>query len=58
MCSDAISIRLVEWNVAMSLHTKTHLLDKLAPSIAILPETAHPDKTRPALEASGGALTS
>ena len=32
---------------------KARLLQTLAPSIAILPETAHPDKTRPALEVIG-----
>ncbi|KAA0098922.1 hypothetical protein CIW49_13680 [Mycolicibacterium sp. P1-18] len=53
--NDAISIRLVEWNVAMSLHDKTHLLAKLNPTIAVLPESAHPDRTRPALEAIGAS---
>jgi len=51
--NDAISVRLVEWNVAMSLHTKAHLLAKLNPTVAVLPESAHPDKTRPALEVIG-----
>ena len=50
---DAVDVRVVEWNVAMALHRKAGLLADLAPSIAILPETAHPDKTRPALEAVG-----
>lgn len=37
----------------MALHRKAHLLEGLAPSIAILPETAHPDKTRGVLQAIG-----
>lgn len=37
----------------MSLHTKTHLLAKLTPTVAILPESAHPDRIGPALEAIG-----
>lgn len=52
MSSDT-SVRLVEWNVAMSLHTKAHLLATLQPTVAVLPESAHPDRTRPALEAVG-----
>ena len=51
--SDAISVRLVEWNVAMSLQSKAHLLAALKPTIAILPESAHPDRTGQALEAVG-----
>lgn len=58
MTTDAVDLRVVEWNVAMALHRKAHLLDTLAPSIAILPETAHPDKTRPALEAIGATRSS
>ncbi len=46
-------LRLVEWNVAMSLQTKTRLLAQLNPSVAVLPETAHPDKTRLGLKAIG-----
>jgi hypothetical protein len=53
MPGDAISVRLVEWNVAMSLHGKAHLLATLSPTVAVLPESAHPDKTRSALEAIG-----
>jgi hypothetical protein len=37
----------------MSLQSKAHLLAKLKPTIAILPESAHPDRTGPALEAIG-----
>jgi hypothetical protein len=50
-------VRLVEWNVSMALHRKAHLLAELAPTIAVLPETAHADKTRAILE-SVGATTS
>lgn len=41
---DQITVRLVEWNVAMSLHTKADLVARLAPDIAVLPESAHPDR--------------
>lgn len=51
MLTDAIPMRLVEWNVAMSLQKKAHLLAALKPTLAILPEAAHPDKTGLALEA-------
>lgn len=37
----------------MSLHSKAHLLAKLRPTVAILPESAHPDVTRSALGAIG-----
>ena len=37
----------------MSLHTKARLLATLKPTIAILPESAHPDKTAQALESIG-----
>ena len=53
MTSAAISVRIVEWNVAMSVSSKAHLLADLSPTIAILPESAHPDRTRQALEAIG-----
>ena len=53
--NDAISVRLVEWNVAMSLHDKSQLLAKLNPTVAVLPESAHPDRTRAALEAIGAS---
>lgn len=46
-------VRVVEWNVAMSLHTKAHMLAPMQPTVAVLPESAHPDRTRPALEAIG-----
>lgn len=52
MCSD-VPVRLVEWNVAMSLQTKTDALAALQPSIAVLPESAHPSKTWSALQAIG-----
>ena len=58
MTAHTIPIRVVEWNVAMALHRKAHLLPDLAPSIAILPETAHPDRTRPALEDAGATKSS
>jgi hypothetical protein len=45
VCSEVISIRLVEWNVAMSLHKKARLLAKLNPTVAILPESANRDRT-------------
>lgn len=48
-----VRVRLVEWNVSMAVHRKTRLIADLRPSVAILPETAHPDRTRPALEAIG-----
>ncbi len=51
--SDTISVRLVEWNVAMSLHCKAHLLAKLNPTVAILPESANRDKTGSALKEIG-----
>ena len=47
------SVRLVEWNVAMSLQKKASLLEKLKPTVAILPESAHPDKTTQALKSAG-----
>lgn len=53
MCSDVVSVRLVEWNVAMSLHSKAQLLASLNPTVAVLPESAHPDRTWNALEAIG-----
>ncbi len=53
MTGETIPMRLVEWNVAMSLQTKTHLLKTLNPTIAVLPESACPEKTRPALDAIG-----
>lgn len=37
----------------MSLHTKTHLLAALAPDIAVLPESAHPDRVGDVLAAAG-----
>lgn len=46
-------VRVVEWNVAMALQTKAHLLASLHPTVAVLPESAHPDRTRSALEAIG-----
>jgi hypothetical protein len=52
-----VPVRLVEWNVAMSLQTKTRLLAGFQPTIAVLPEAAHPDKTGPALAAVGAAFT-
>lgn len=51
--SDVVSVRLVEWNVAMSLHRKAGLLASLNPTVAVLPESACTDKTRPALEEVG-----
>jgi hypothetical protein len=53
MVNDTIPVRLVEWNVAMSLQNKAQLLAELKPTIAILPESAHPDRTGRALEAIG-----
>lgn len=53
MDAEAVPLRLVEWNVAMSLQSKTHLLTALKPTVAILPESAHPDRTWSALEAIG-----
>lgn len=47
------SVRLVEWNVAMSLQKKAHLLGGLKPSIAVLPESACREKIAPALQAIG-----
>ena len=58
MTDDAVAVRVVEWNVSMALQRKTHLLAKLAPTIAILPETAHRDRTRAALEAIGATMSS
>lgn len=58
MTDDAVSVRVVEWNVSMALHRKAPFLAELAPSIAVLPETAHPDKTRAALEAVGATRSS
>lgn len=46
-------VRLVEWNVSMALHRKAHLLAELAPTLAVLPETAHPQKTQAILESIG-----
>lgn len=37
----------------MGLHGKTHLLQALAPDIAVLPESAHPDRVGDALAAVG-----
>ncbi|MGV0734466.1 hypothetical protein [Mycolicibacter sinensis] len=53
MSGDQITVRLVEWNVAMSLHTKADLVAGLAPDIAVLPESAHPDRIGDALAAVG-----
>ncbi len=53
MSGDSVALRLVEWNVAMSIQTKAHLLATLQPSIAVLPEAAHPDKTGPPLRNIG-----
>jgi len=49
----SVSVRLVEWNVAMSLQTKARHLAKLNPTVAILPESANPDKTGQALKDIG-----
>jgi hypothetical protein len=46
-------VRLVEWNVAMGLQKKAHLLGDLNPTIAVLPESACPEKIAPALEEVG-----
>lgn len=51
--SDPTSIRLVEWNVNMALHTKAHVLASLRPTLAVLPESAHPDRCGAALKAVG-----
>lgn len=48
-----IPVRLVEWNVAMALHRKTEQLALLDPTIAVLPESAHPDRTQKALQSIG-----
>ncbi len=40
------------------MQRKAHLLATLSPTIAILPESAHPDKTRSALEAIGATKSS
>lgn len=53
MPGDGIAVRLVEWNVAMSLQRKALLLADMKPTLAILPESAHPDKTWGALKAIG-----
>lgn len=53
VATEPVSVRLVEWNVAMSLQSKTHLLVPLKPTVAILPESAHPDRTWSALQAIG-----
>ncbi|OBY29172.1 endonuclease/exonuclease/phosphatase family protein [Mycolicibacter kumamotonensis] len=53
MTDDAIRMRLVEWNVAMALHTKAQLVQELTPNIAVLPESAHPDRVGDALAAVG-----
>ncbi|WP_024445209.1 endonuclease/exonuclease/phosphatase family protein [Mycolicibacterium iranicum] len=53
MASNAIAVRLVEWNVAMSLHTKAHLLAALNPTVAVLPESAGTASARDALQAVG-----
>ncbi|MGV0872110.1 hypothetical protein [Mycolicibacterium sp. XJ879] len=53
MCNDAIPVRLVEWNVAMSLHTKAHLLAPLNPTVAVLPESAGTALAKNALQAVG-----
>ena len=57
MTSDALPLRLVEWNVAMALHTKTRLVAALSPDIAILPESAHPDRIGDALAGIGVTST-
>src|SRR6476646_2528601 len=51
--NEMTSVRLVEWNVAMALHRKTHLLSSLEPTIAVLPESSSSPETRSALEAIG-----
>lgn len=53
----ASTFRLVEWNVAMSLHKKAHLLAGLNPTVAILPEAADSDRTRNALKDIGATST-
>ncbi|MCX5044077.1 endonuclease/exonuclease/phosphatase family protein [Aldersonia sp. NBC_00410] len=53
--SSTINVRLVEWNVAMSLHRKAHLLASLKPTMAVLPESANTASTRTALEAIGAS---
>jgi hypothetical protein len=53
MADKACSLRLVEWNVNMSLDRKTHLLAALTPAIAILPESADSERTRDALSRIG-----
>ncbi|WP_131809523.1 endonuclease/exonuclease/phosphatase family protein [Mycolicibacter sinensis] len=53
MTGNARVVRLVEWNVAMALHAKAHLVKTLAPDIAVLPESAHPDRVGDALAAVG-----
>lgn len=37
----------------MALHTKAHLVESLAPDIAVLPESAHPDRVGDALTGVG-----
>jgi len=51
--NQSVPIRLVEWNVNMALHTKAHALAGLQPSIAVLPESAHPERNGGALKAVG-----
>lgn len=54
MIPDAtLPVRVVEWNVAMSLHKKAHLLSDLEPTIAVLPESAKTERTRNALRDIG-----
>ncbi|MDV3135333.1 hypothetical protein [Mycobacterium sp. 29Ha] len=53
MRSERTPVRLVEWNVAMSLHTKAHLLAALNPTVAVLPESAGTAPARDALQAVG-----
>lgn len=55
--TDVIPLRLVEWNVAMALHTKAHLVQALSPDIAVLPESAHPDRIGEAMAAVGATST-
>lgn len=50
---EAICMRVVEWNVAKALGHEAHLVADLKPSIAILPESAHPDRTGQSLKAIG-----
>uniref|UniRef100_UPI0021F3A2DD hypothetical protein n=1 Tax=Mycolicibacterium gadium TaxID=1794 RepID=UPI0021F3A2DD len=41
--------------MAMSLHSKTHLLASQNPTVAVLPESAHPDRTKASLDAIGAS---